>query len=158
MPYLIDGHNIIARMPDISLLDPHDEAKLVQRLRGFCARSGKAMTVIFDNGLPGGESRMSSRLVKVIFASGRRMTADEMIVRRIRKERDPNKWIIVTSDREVRAVAEAYRMKTIPAHEFIQMLRSPKKAAMERGENPHLTLSKAEVDEWMRIFGVEDDD
>jgi len=33
MPYLIDGHNLIAQMPGFSLSDPDDEARLVLRLR-----------------------------------------------------------------------------------------------------------------------------
>ncbi len=32
MHYLIDGHNLIAQISDISLDDPDDEAKLVLRL------------------------------------------------------------------------------------------------------------------------------
>ena len=38
MPFLIDGHNLIGRMPGISLDDPDDEARLVAQLRAFCAR------------------------------------------------------------------------------------------------------------------------
>ena len=33
MLYLIDGHNLIGQMPGLSLDDPHDEAKLVERLK-----------------------------------------------------------------------------------------------------------------------------
>ena len=40
--YLIDGHNLIGQLPDLSLTDPDDEAKLVQKLTGFprARRSG----------------------------------------------------------------------------------------------------------------------
>ena len=41
MPYLIDGHNLIAKLPDIDIADPNDEAKLVTRLRGFAAKTSK---------------------------------------------------------------------------------------------------------------------
>jgi S-adenosylhomocysteine hydrolase len=34
MPYMIDGHNLIGKLPDISLDDPNDEALLVQKLAG----------------------------------------------------------------------------------------------------------------------------
>jgi hypothetical protein len=52
MPYLIDGHNLIHYMDDIRLGDPNDEAELVIKLRGFCARRKKKAVVIFDQGLP----------------------------------------------------------------------------------------------------------
>ena len=41
MNYLIDGHNLIGQLPDISLDDPNDEALLVQKLSGFCAANTK---------------------------------------------------------------------------------------------------------------------
>ena len=41
MNYLIDGHNLIARMQTMSLADPDDEAKLVLRLRRWTAASRK---------------------------------------------------------------------------------------------------------------------
>ena len=54
MPILIDGHNLIGRLPDLRLDDPDDEAKLVLRLRAYAARTRKRITVVFDQGLPGG--------------------------------------------------------------------------------------------------------
>ena len=56
MPLLIDGHNLIGRgqLPGLRLDDPDDEAKLVTRLRAYCARARKRATVVFDRGLPGG--------------------------------------------------------------------------------------------------------
>ena len=39
MPLLIDGHNLIGHLPDLSLSDPRDEVKLVARLQAYAARS-----------------------------------------------------------------------------------------------------------------------
>ena len=47
MPLLIDGHNLIAKLPSISLDDPHDETQLVELLRRYRARTGKRIQVIF---------------------------------------------------------------------------------------------------------------
>ncbi len=47
MPLLIDGHNLIGRLPDLRLDDPDDEAKLVARLRTYCARTRKRITAVF---------------------------------------------------------------------------------------------------------------
>ena len=52
MPILIDGHNLIGRLPAISLQDPDDEEKLARMLSSYRARTGKSITVVFD---PGGE-------------------------------------------------------------------------------------------------------
>ena len=37
MHYLIDGHNLIARVPGLSLADPDDEVKLLQLLKRWAA-------------------------------------------------------------------------------------------------------------------------
>jgi len=50
MPILIDGHNLIGRMPVLSLADPDDERQLVTLLLAYRARTKKAVTVVFDPG------------------------------------------------------------------------------------------------------------
>ena len=105
MPYLIDGHNLIASLPDIDLADPDDEAKLVQKLRGFVARQRNKCTVIFDGGLPGGFSAMSNASVKVIFAASQHSNADSLLKRRISKIPDTRNWTLVSSDNELRDFA-----------------------------------------------------
>ena len=51
MPILIDGHNLIGRLPGISLADADDEQALVRLLLSYRARTGKAITVVFDPGV-----------------------------------------------------------------------------------------------------------
>jgi hypothetical protein len=41
MPYLIDAHNLIGQLEDLSLSDPNDEAILVTRLKAFCVQGLK---------------------------------------------------------------------------------------------------------------------
>jgi uncharacterized protein len=108
MPYLIDGHNLVAQTPGISLEDPDDEAKLVMLLRQLCMREKRKATVIFDGGLPGGVSRLSSSNVTVIFASDRHTTADDLLINRIRDEHNPNSMIVVTTDQKVQPSSPAY--------------------------------------------------
>src|SRR5689334_18162465 len=48
MPLLIDGHNLIGQMHDLSLSDPNDEDKLIARLQALVDRVKKRMTVVFD--------------------------------------------------------------------------------------------------------------
>lgn len=153
MSYLIDGHNLIGQIPGLSLDDPHDEAKLVERLKSFAARTGKRVTVIFDSGLPGGLSRdLSSHSVRVIFAHGG-TTADAIILERIRETKDPGSWTVVSADHALIDAARRRRMKLLSPAEFANLLTAPP-ATKER--DPHLTPD--EVNEWLRLFGVEPDD
>ena len=154
MTYLIDGHNLIGQLPDISLDDPNDEALLIQKLIGFCARTGKTCLVVFDYGLPGGSSRMSTRAVQVVFASGR-STADRVMMERINKIPDPNGWIVVSSDNDVLTTARKRRMSTLHSDEFARLLEAPPKPVVDAGEAVDVNLSAQEVDEWLDLFGGE---
>jgi predicted RNA-binding protein with PIN domain len=151
---MIDGHNLIGQLPDISLDDPNDEALLIQKLIGFCARTGKTCLVVFDYGLPGGSSRMSTRSVQVVFASGR-STADRVMMERINKIPDPKGWIIVSSDHDVMSTARNRRMSTLHSEEFARLLEAPPKPVVDAGEAVDVNLSAQEVDEWLDLFGGE---
>jgi uncharacterized protein len=154
MPYLIDGHNLIGQLPDISLDDPNDEAQLVQKLSGFVARTGKRCVVVFDNGLPGGQSRMSTGAVQVIFAPYNQ-TADSLMLARIRAERNPQPWTVVSSDNVVLDAAHERRMATLRSPEFAILLRPPAKPdpkKIDTGAASDVHLSPKEVDEWLKLF------
>ncbi len=155
MPILIDGHNLIGKLPDIHLDDPDDEAKLVVRLRTYCARTGKRVTVVFDHGLPGGPSReLSGGGVKAIFAVAGR-TADGILCERIRRARDPRGLTVVTSDHQVIAAAQARGARVVRSEEFAAQLNTPR--AVETIETERdVSLSADEVEEWLQLFGNEE--
>jgi predicted RNA-binding protein with PIN domain len=155
VPLLIDGHNLIGRLPDIRLEDPDDEAKLVIRLRTYCARTGKRATVVFDRGLPGGRSLgLSGGGVEVVFASMGH-TADGILRERVRRARDPRSLTVVTSDQAVIEAARARGARVMRSEEFAACLSvSHTKDGSDR-EDAH--LSADEVEEWLRVFGVGED-
>ncbi len=151
MPYMIDGHNLIGQLRDIALDDENDEALLVQKLIAFVARTRKRCVVVFDYGLPGGKSRMSTRDVQVVFAS-QRSSADRVILERIGKLKDPRNWTVVSSDNEVQEAARARKLQVLTSLEFSELLRSPPAPEIDEGEAENVNLSADEVDEWMDFF------
>ncbi|MYD09588.1 MAG: NYN domain-containing protein [Chloroflexi bacterium] len=158
MPYLIDGHNLIGALPDIDIDDPDDEAKLLILLRGFVARKRTKCTVIFDHGLPGGASRMSSRSLTVIFASARHTNADALLKRRIRNIRDVKGWTVVSSDREIADAARRQRLRQLTAQEFARELQRPSAPPNAKDADEKPAPSQADVDEFMRLFGADEAD
>lgn len=162
MPYLIDGHNLIGRLPDIRLDDPDDEALLVQKLMGFAARTGKDCVVVFDSGLPGGKSRMSTKTVKVIFAS-HRTDADRLLMERIRETPDPLNWTVVSSDHRVQTAARQRRMRVLSAADFAALVQSPspdQQADPDPGAAADVHQSEEDINYWLNQFGTDkpDDD
>lgn len=156
MPYLIDGHNLIAFMPDISLDDPNDEAKLVERLKAFMMRKRKKCTVVFDHGLPGGVNpNLSNSQVEVLFAHSR-SKADYIIRERLDDAPDPRSWQVVTSDSEVAAAARTRGASVISSAQFAAMLAGARKHPSRNGEEANPRMSPAEYDYFAGIFGVDD--
>jgi hypothetical protein len=148
VPFLIDGHNVIAALPEISLEDPHDEAKLVMRLRAWAARIRRRAIVVFDGGIPGGPSRvLSSSGVKVIFAARHHTNADRIIRERLRSLPDAPNWTVVSSDHEILDEARSLGARTVTAQAFVDELDRP---PVEK-EKPD-SVSPAEVEAWLEIF------
>lgn len=158
MRYLIDGHNLIARLPDLDLADPDDEAKLVYKLRSFAARTGKQATVVFDGGLPGGVSaRLSNNKVTAIFASDRQSTADKILLGLIRKARSPRAYTLVTSDSELLSAAQTCGMPTLTAALFAEELTKAHLPSADEEKEPNPRLTAAEIEAWLAIFSAKDE-
>lgn len=158
MPYLVDGHNLIGQLADIDLADPHDEVKLVLKLRSFAARVNKQITVVFDNGMPAGFDRsLSNGPVRVRFASSQ-SSADEILKSMIRANKNAAGWTIISSDIEVTRIAYQRGMNVITSHQFAGQLS----AALRHAPSPeevlkqHPRLTPREIDEWLSIFGGSD--
>ncbi len=155
MPFLIDGHNVIAALPDIDLDDPHDEVKLLMKLRAWSGRVRRKAIVIFDGGLPGGLSRaLSTPDVRVIFAARHHTIADRIIQERVRKLPDAPNWTVVSSDREVRQQARQAGARTLTAQDFADALSRPPEEDKEKPD----TISAAEVAEWLDVFQEPEED
>lgn len=160
MNYLIDGHNLIARTPGLSLEDPDDEAQLVQLLRRWAmADRRRKVTVIFDAGLPAGvDKQLSGGGVKVIFAPNN-SSADAVLIRRIKAIGNPPEYIIVTSDQEITKAAARRRVPVQSSEAFAAEMitdRRLKKDEAEQTERPDASaMGPEELKEWLAIFGPE---
>lgn len=158
MPFLIDGHNLISQLDDLELSDPDDEAKLVLKLRGFAARTRKKCTVIFDQGLPGGASALTTYSVAVIFASANQTNADRVIRERISTIPDAPNWTVVSSDNEVLDNARIAGMRPMRCNVFAQLLNRPTQPNVHKGLQENVMVSEQEIQEWMDLFGIDDTD
>ncbi|MFL5805100.1 MAG: NYN domain-containing protein [Roseiflexaceae bacterium] len=154
MHLLIDGHNLIAQMPGISLADADDEARLVLLLRGYAARKrGRQVLVVFDRGVYGHPQQLNGYSVTCHFAKSPQ-DADTQLIRRIKALARPGEWALVSSDRAVARVAEERGVRVIGAREFAARLLEPTAPQADRHEEkPDRRLNEAEIAEWLQIFG-----
>jgi predicted RNA-binding protein with PIN domain len=151
---LIDGHNLIGRLPTLSLEDPDDEEKLVRLLKSYRARTGKAISVVFD---PGSTFALSGAHreggIEIVFAPYG-TTADAVIARRVGKSRSPAGVLVVTSDQDLAdqvarrgarvESSDAFAAELIDVHE-----------SLSRREDP--SLSPEEVEAWLALFENRED-
>lgn len=151
MPFIIDGHNLIAALPDLDLSDPDDERKLVEMLQGFCSRTRRRATVYFDRGFPGGKPTIKSGRVEVRFVRLPRTADDAIRAHLLKLDKEAPNWTIVSSDREVRSAASRAGASVLHSDAFVQMISTGTKNS-DQSEKPLGNLSDKDLDEWERLF------
>ncbi len=153
MPYLIDGHNLIPKLPGISLSDVEDELELVERLQQFCRASRHKVDVYFDKAPLGYAGLRSFGMVTAHFVR-EGMTADQAIAARLRSmKKGAANWTVVSSDHEVQAAARAARAQILSSEEFARLLQGVGSKTGSKGdEKSDQSMSDREVEEWLRIF------
>jgi predicted RNA-binding protein with PIN domain len=157
MPILVDGHNLIGQIPTIDMADPDDEAQLVMLLRRYAGRRrGRKIVVVFDGGVYGHPDNLNGYMVEAHFARSPK-DADSELIRRIRQVKRSDEWVVVSSDRAVAGEAHARGLQVLSSQEFARRLAAldmPRASLRDkRNDRP---LSRAEIEEWMRVFGVEE--
>jgi predicted RNA-binding protein with PIN domain len=154
MPYLVDGHNLIGQMHDLSLSDPNDEHKLTIRLRGLTERIQKRVTVVFDpnphdNTPPIGNGKSQYGLLTVIYAHPGQK-ADDVIRYIVGGLKDKQSLTVITSDAAVADFTRRCGVRVQSSTDFIrwinaQMSTKPKTDAKPIG-------SSKEVLNWSDVF------
>lgn len=154
MPYIIDGHNLIGQMPELSLAEIEDEQQLIEILKDFCLREQRSAEVYFDNAPPGvPRARNYGRLSAFFSRAGK--SADQAIAERLhRLGKEARNWTVVSSDRQVQAVAKAMRAKVLSAAEFARQLRPPPSRPEthigDKIDQPD--VNSEEINYWLKVF------
>jgi predicted RNA-binding protein with PIN domain len=153
--YLIDGHNLIPKA-GLSLRDVEDETHLINLLKEFARVRRKKIEVYFDGAPPGYPKKKKYGRVSAHFVR-KGKTADDAILARLRQLGGAARnYIVVSSDRQVRANAESFHARVLSSEEFAVLLRQPSSEEYAEEEKPQ-NLSEEDVEAWMKIFGENKD-
>ena len=153
MPYLVDGHNLIPKIPGLALSDLEDEQRLIELLVEFGNRQAKQVEVFFDNAPPGGtRARSFGRVLARFVRQG--TTADEAIRKRLGTlGRTARNWTVVSSDQAVQAEARAAQAHVLSSDAFARLLsQSIDTTRPDPGASADASLRPEDVDEWLRLF------
>jgi predicted RNA-binding protein with PIN domain len=156
MPYIIDGHNLIPKVPGLRLEAMDDEMQLVEMLQEFCRLRGKQADVFFDNAPPGGSrARNFGRVIARFARQG--TTADDAIRARLaRLGKAARNWTVVSSDQAVQASARAAQAHYISSEAFAELLVGTlDETQADLGEDEDTRLDPDELDDWLHLFGAD---
>ena len=159
MPYIIDGHNLVPKVPGLSLQQMDDEQHLLEMLQEFCRRQRKQVEVYFDNAPPGGVRARNLGSVTARFVR-QGTTADSAIRRRLANlGRAARNWTVVSSDQAVQAEARAVQAQSMPSETFARLLiQALDDSWVDQGEAAETVLKPEEVDDWLQLFGSDERD
>jgi predicted RNA-binding protein with PIN domain len=152
MPYLIDGHNLIPKVPGMSLQVIDDEDRLIAVLQIFHRIRRQPVEVFFDQAPPTrGGRKMAGSVVVHYVRQGK--TADQAILERLdRLGKAARNWLVVTSDRQVRAGAHERGASLVTSEEFAMQIQAARLAAQTAQKENPAPPDPGELDEWLKLF------
>lgn len=148
---LIDGHNLIPKIPGMSLKDLDDENQLISILQAYCRKQRQTVEVYFDRAPVGQAGKRGYGQVTAYFVR-EGITADEAIMARLQALGKRAKNIrVVSSDRQVQAAGRAAHAAVVPSQDFARELQTL--AAETPALDPRSRLlTTEELDEWEALF------
>jgi uncharacterized protein len=155
MPYLVDGHNLIPKIPGLTLADPDDEERLIDLLQEFCRRQRKQVEVFFDRAPHGQAGKRQFGLLTAHFVR-QGSTADAAIRNRlVHLQRNARNWTVVISDQAVQREARFHQAACLSSEAFAaRLLRALEDGASNQEPDDH--METGDIDEWLRLFGGEE--
>lgn len=147
MPYLTDGNNIMGASRQAGLIGPDRRAGLVKVLQALARQQGGRYVVVFD-GPPGDGFADDVRLGSVEVVFGGRLSADEIILQRLRKARTPGDWTVITADRSLATRSRHLGAAVLTAAE---LLRKISRLARADG-NGKESAPEGDLEDWENYF------
>jgi len=152
MHYLIDGHNLIPKLPGLSLQSIDDELRLVELLQEYCRRSRNKVEVYFDNAPLGQTGTRRYGTVSAHFVPQGRTADDAIRLRLGELGRAGRNWSVVSSDQRVKMDARAIHAQAVPSEKFSRELLAVLGTSKTAEKPADAALSPEEVAAWMGIF------
>jgi predicted RNA-binding protein with PIN domain len=159
MGYLVDGNNVMGQRVGWHRDKRGGRRRLLEELARFAQLKRASVAVVFDGAPePHFADGASYKGVRVFYAE-RGSNADERIKRLVDEARERRTLWVVTSDRALAGYIRQCGARHLRAGEFRQKLeRLPERSASHETGGDDSQLAAQELPQWMRYFGVEDDD
>ena len=159
MPYLVDGNNVMAQRVGWHKDKRAARRRLLDELAHFAQAKRVSVMVVFDGAPePHFADGSSYKGVRVFYAE-RGSDADERIKRLVEATRERRTLWVVTSDRALAQYIRRCGAQHMRAGEFRQRLEDIAAITASREIDSELNkVADEELPDWMRYFGVEEDE
>lgn len=152
MIYIVDGHNLIPKLPGLSLEAVDDELRLIEKLQVFCRIQRSSVQVFFDKAPAGFSGARSFGLVRAHFVP-QGTIADDAIARHLQRlGKAARNQTLVSSDRRVQAEGRSAGARVMSSETFASLVLEAEAKAAETVRTGEKPLSAGEVDDWLEIF------
>ncbi len=152
MAYIIDGHNLIPKIPGFSLQDIDDENRLILLLQAYARQTRKTCIIYFDKAQPGQIHKQKAGLVTAYFVT-QNQTADMAIqAHLIRLGQTARNWTVVSSDQAVINSAHLYHARSIKSEAFAKELIMLSRKSLNENDRPEPEQTPEEIDAWLKAF------
>lgn len=150
--YIIDGHNLIPKIPGLRLDIEDDEMQLIAMLQDFCAFKHTSLDVYFDRAAPGRSGKRKHGNVTAYFVHAM-STADNAIINRVRgMGKNAKNNTVVTSDHRIATEVRARGATVISSEQFARLLQEAYEAANKGAHGGEPRISEDEVNAWLDVF------
>jgi predicted RNA-binding protein with PIN domain len=151
--YIIDGYNLIHAIPSLKKLLQADAFQAREQLAFLVSRltfkRKFRCTIVFDGMKPSDIQLQSSHSpIHIVFSSP--VTADDKIKSMITQSKNRTSLVIISSDHEILDYAKVCSCTTHTSKYFSNLLLEEENGGTEKEQS---SLSKNQVDEWLKIFG-----
>jgi len=147
MPYIIDGHNLIPKIPGLSLSQLDDEAGLFFLLSEYFKHVRKKAVIFFDRAQHY-EHDYRSAFVQAVFVHGP-ANADQAIIQYLKeKKKEAKNYSVISSDHWIITNAQKMGAKIISSENFAKQITSKRKSIRENKAQ----RQPNDIDYWMNIF------
>ena len=152
MTYLVDGHNLIPKVPGLSLAQLDDEEDLIALLKSFCDLKRCQMEVFFDAGRVDGVHQLNLNRLKVHFVLPPSKADDAILLRLLGAGRAARNYTVVTSDRQVRERSLRSGAKVVSSTVFARSLTAALKSSSSVPPSNEPDDQKDEIRYWEDQF------
>ena len=147
MPYLIDGHNLIPKIPGLRLNQLDDERSLFTLLDEYFKRIRKKAVVYFDQASLSSHSNFHTAYLRAHFVR-LPSSADQAILLQLKElGGDAHNYTIITSDHWIADNARAVGASVISSDDFAHKLLTAPSKPKNKKKKPD-----DDVDYWLDVF------